>query len=40
MFERNIFLSFILNNIGISVPACEGIPGNDCLNFYIYLKNT
>jgi hypothetical protein len=32
IFERNIFLSFILNNIGINVPTCEGIPGTNLKN--------
>ena len=32
MFERNIFLSFILNNMGIKLPACDGIPGTNLKN--------
>ncbi len=32
IFERNIFLSFILNNIGTSVPTCDGIPGTNLKN--------
>jgi hypothetical protein len=32
IFERNIFLSFILNNIGIKLPTCDGIPGTNLKN--------